>query len=296
MNRLQRELQRLYATHAMVEAHAGAFTNLEVRADGTRACEADLTAPDLIDAQGRVRAMVLGLKRPADWAALSRVWRGVQTELALPAPAIAVCGAEGYQLWFSLVTPVPAAQALAFLDALRQFYLSDIDVRRVAQWPMPDETPPRPSHHARPVPAPLAIDGTWSAFVAPDLAAIFAETPWLDLPPNLEGQAKLLAGLTSTPVADLQKALLRRQPAASSALAPLESNLAAGAQAATEDAGGAPAARVRAGGAQALASARPRNDPRQFLLGVMNDDSVALALRIEAAKALLSRAEDLGPV
>ena len=35
----------------------------------------------------------------------------------------------------------------------------------------------------------------WSAFVAPDLAHIFNDTPWLDLPPNLEGQAELLARL-----------------------------------------------------------------------------------------------------
>ena len=288
MNRLQLELQRLYAAPAMREVRTDA--------DGPGAAEADLTATDLIDAQGRVRAMVLGLTQPADWTALSTVWRGVQTDLALPAPAIAVCGAEGYQLWFSLAMPVPTAQALAFLDALCQFYLSDIDAGRLALWPMPDDTPARPPRHARPVPAPLAIDGTWSAFVAPDLAAIFAETPWLDLAPNLAGQAKLLAGMTSVPVADFQRALTRLQPAASSASAPLESGLAAGAQAATEDAGGAPAATVPAGGAPALASVRPRNDPRRFLLDVMNDDSVALALRIEAAKALLPHAEDRGPV
>jgi hypothetical protein len=40
------------------------------------------------------------------------------------------------------------------------------------------------------------------------------------------------------------------------------------------------------------APARPKGDPpadaaRQFLLGVMNDGSAPLALRIEAAKALL---------
>jgi hypothetical protein len=29
----------------------------------------------------------------------------------------------------------------------------------------------------------------WSAFVAPDLAAIFEDTPWLDLPPGAEPPA-----------------------------------------------------------------------------------------------------------
>jgi hypothetical protein len=39
--------------------------------------------------------------------------------------------------------------------------------------------------------------------------------------------------------------------------------------------------------ASATASPEATDDPRQFLLRVMNDESVALALRIEAAKALL---------
>jgi hypothetical protein len=35
-------------------------------------------------------------------------------------------------------------------------------------------------------------------------------------------------------------------------------------------------------------ASEPTSDPKRFLLRVMNDESVALALRIEAAKALLS--------
>jgi hypothetical protein len=37
------------------------------------------------------------------------------------------------------------------------------------------------------------------------------------------------------------------------------------------------------------AAGTPEGDPRRFLLRVMNDGSVALALRIEAAKALLGQ-------
>ena len=267
MNRLQLELQRLYAAPAMREVRTDA--------DGPGAAEADLTATDLIDAQGRVRAMVLGLTQPADWTALSTVWRGVQTDLALPAPAIAVCGAEGYQLWFSLATPVPAVQARAFLDALRLFYWGDIHVGRVTLWPRPAATSSAPVQHAHPVPAPLAIDSTWSAFVAPDLAAIFAETPWLDLPPNPEGQAKLLAGLSSLSMAEFQQASQRLQPVTGPAAVPPEPTPVPGADAAPADR------------APALIAAGPGNDPRQFLLDVMSDANVALALRIEAAKALL---------
>ena len=36
-------------------------------------------------------------------------------------------------------------------------------------------------------------------------------------------------------------------------------------------------------------------DPKRFLLRIMNDDTVALALRIEAAKALLQHSSDHRP-
>ena len=98
MNRLQSELHRLYL--------------------------ADESG--LLDEQGRVRAMVLELTGPADWDVLSAVWRGVQADLELPAPAIAVSGTDGLQLWFSLEAPVPAAQAQAFLAALCAHYLPGV--------------------------------------------------------------------------------------------------------------------------------------------------------------------------
>ncbi len=53
-------------------------------------------APCLMTAEGHVRAMVLELSRPADWNALSTVWQRVQSDLELPAPAIAVSGNDGY--------------------------------------------------------------------------------------------------------------------------------------------------------------------------------------------------------
>lgn len=204
MNRLQAELKRLYA-------------------------------PD--DAPGQVRAMVLSLSRPADWEALSPLWRGVQADLALPAPAIAVSGIDGYQIWFSLLEPLPAAQAMAFLDALRLRYLRGIAAERVVL--MVD---------APVVPALQSPTGNWSAFVAPDLAPVFADTPWLDIPPSPDGQADLLSRLASIKRADFQQALER--------LSPVD------------------------------AKVHPRS-PRSFLLEVMNDDTIELGLRIQAAQALL---------
>jgi hypothetical protein len=132
----------------------------------------------------------MGLCAPWCWSDQTRrliastVWRGVQTDLELPAPAIAVSGVDGYQLWFSLAEPVSVAQASAFLEALRGRYLSQVAPGRLAMRPAVDAASPDNIRHALLVPALQPATGQWSAFVAPDLAAIFAEEPWLDLPPN----------------------------------------------------------------------------------------------------------------
>jgi hypothetical protein len=223
MNRLQAELQRLY-----------------------------------LPADGQVTGVVLELVRPAGWEALARVWRGVQEDLDLPAPAIAISGVDGYQLWFSFAQALPAAQALAFAESLRARYLGDIPRDRVRAQLAADAV--APSVERSP--------GQWSAFVAPDLAAVFDDEPWLDLPPGVDAQAEVLARLDRTRPDDLQRALAQLGPvAAAVALVRAEPPSAAGEGA----------------------------DPRRFLLGVMNDASVALSLRIEAAKALLPFSEGRGP-
>jgi len=109
--------------------------------------------------------------------------------------------------------------------------------------------------------------GNWSAFVAADLAPVFVDTPWLDIPPNEEGQATLLRGLATIKPALFDEALER--------LAPVPSRI------------DAPRTLERPETAD--------QDPRRFLLRVMNDDNVALALRIEAAKALLQHSDGQRP-
>jgi hypothetical protein len=251
MNRLQSELHRLYLPRS--PAHGE-----------------DETPPSaLIEATGTVRAMVMELTRPPSWELLARVWRGVQTELDLPAPAIAVSGVDGVQLWFSLAEPIAAAQAQAFLESLRARFLPDIDSRRVRLMPASNTSGPHPKGHARLVPALQEPSGNWSAFVAADLAPVFADTPWLDIPPNEEGQATLLRGLGTMKPAVFEEALKRLGPGTTRVDAPAT-----------------PAQPVAA-----IAEA----DPKRFLLRIMNDDSVALALRIEAAKALLQHSNEYRP-
>jgi hypothetical protein len=259
MNRLQSELARLY---------------LPPLPDGV---EADAQPNSLIDGAGRVRAMVMELARPADWEALSAVWQGVQAELELPAPAIAVSGTDGLQLWFSVAQPIAVARAHAFLEGLRQRFLADIKPARVRLMPAADATALRQDLHAAQVPA-LQSDGSgnWSAFLAPDLVPVFAETPWLDIPPNEEGQATLLRSIAVMTMPAFEAAFAMLGHATPPQVSP------------DADAAAAPGADERI-----MAHAKPQTlaarseDPKQFLLQVMHDDSVALGLRIEAAKALL---------
>ncbi|MDY0743777.1 hypothetical protein SNE35_04640 [Paucibacter sp. R3-3] len=198
------------------------------------------------EGEGRTRAARLELARPADWDALGALWRGVQADLGLPAPAIAVNGVDGYQLWFSFATPQPLDEIAAFLDALRQRWLAGIAEARFSTSLRPDEEelPPRQTG-----------DEQWFAFVAPDLAPVFAETPWLDLTPNPEGQAELLSRLASIADADFRRAMQDLAPAPTTSAAP--------------------------------AGKATESDPLAFLSRVMNDTAAPLALRIEAAKALL---------
>jgi hypothetical protein len=238
MNRLQTELERLY------------LGGLVFAPDNAQ----DLS---LVDARGRVRALVLEVVQPTGWDALSEVWHGVQMELELPAPGIAVSGRDGLQLWFSMETAIPVADAHAFLEALRTRFLDHVPAARVRLWPTLD------ARHTALGPGLQADTGNWSAFVAPDLAAIFSETPWLDVEPGEEGQAALLRGLQAIKPPAFDAALAGMRATARHAPAPVP----------------VPETGVAAYGGT--------DDPCRFLLRVMNDESVALALRIEAAKALL---------
>lgn len=225
----------------------------------------------LVGADGSVRCMVLGLGQPADWGALAAVWRGVQADLEWPAPAIAVNGVDAFELWFALAEPVPVDQAADMLQGLCRRYLADVKPQRLRLRPSPDAGFPQPfsTQATQLIPALQGDSGNWSAFVAPDLAAVFGDDPVLDLPPGDDAQADLLSRLTCIRPAAFQAALL--------SLKRVDSHEALGLQAPAMDAG------PWEGPKNSLCE-----DPRRFLLAVMNDAAVSLALRIEAAKALLT--------
>ncbi len=239
MNRLSAELERLYGVPGATSPSA---------------------APTLLSPDGLTRCLVLQLGHPADWTLLAAVWRGVQTELDWPAPAIAIDGNASYQLWFSVTSPITVAEAQAVLLGLQTRYLAEVADTRLQRWP---QWVGASAQHAPPVPAPCADDEHWSAFVAPDLAPVFADTPCLDLPPSPEGQADLLASLQCIAAVEWAQALKALSPVKAAPHAPP-------AQAPTQQ------------------RSEPATNPAQaFLLKVMHDESVDLALRVQAAQALL---------
>lgn len=259
MNRLQTELHRLYDAnmpHPVGDESASAGF-------------------ELIDVDGKVRALVLEVAQPAgsDW--ITTLWKGIQDDLDLPAPAIAVSGSDGFQVWFSLSEPVPVEQALDFLESLRLHYLRDIASGNVGMKPAADASAPRQAVHTRLVPALQIETGRWSAFVSAGLASVFAEEPWLDMQPGFDAQANLLSSVKSIKPADFQRARNRLRLAG----APAVQNQGSASADATDGATERPN--------PLQASARTDSDPRCFLLSVMNDPAAELHLRIEAAKALL---------
>lgn len=253
MDRLQSELARLFLPRSA--------------ATGARAAH-DAATHALLDAQGRTRTMVLAIAARAGWEAISRVWRGCQAELGLPAPAIAVSGTEAFQLWFSLAEPLAPAEARGFLELLCAHFLAEVDPRHLQLLPAPDPSSPGGVTHAALIPAESAQRGHWSAFVAPDLAPLFSEAPWLDIPPGIDGQADLLCRMASIGPEELAAAAAQLRPTE-------DARPGAGTQTAPE-AATSTTPEVSAG-----------SEARAFLLRVMRDESVALALRIEAARALL---------
>lgn len=295
MNKLIIELQRLYFLHDQqwqsprlddsgkpVYPAEGRLTP-ELVAEGL-AGEKTITLK-LVSADGMARAMVVSFAKPDDWDAVENLYRLVQDDLDLPAPAISVSGRKGYRLWFSLDEPVPEAQATTFLAALCRRYLSDIPAGNLEFAPDADRATAGKQAVVKLVPALHTSTGKWSAFIDPSLGGMFIDEPGLEMAPNMDRQASILAGLESIKAVDFQRALGILQQAAeadaSTAQAPLEVSASLPDQTANRpclDTG-----RRRA----TLNVGEHFSDPKSFLLAVMNDPSASARQRIKAAKALL---------
>ena len=214
----------------------------------------------LIDASAASRLLCLAL--PAkDWPAAETLLQALPDDLELPLPALSVDG-EGFRLWLSFAEAIDAATGARFVAALHQRYLPELPAERLqvlaGQLVLP--------------PSPLDDDGErWAAFIDPGMGSLFVDEPSLDFSPNPEKQAELLAGFTSIPARAFAQALARLEAASA------------------ETAGETPTAAVHLPETAKTIGAYP--DPKSFLLAVMNEPTVPLAQRIEAAKALLPYAD-----
>ena len=249
MNLLHKQWQRLYLMPSSAEP-----------------CGHAAKAPTHIPVTAQVRTMVLSAKGPAAWKHLAPVWQGIQTDLCMPAPAVAVNGADSMQLWFSVAEPVDRHEAAAFLTHLRASYLGKQEPQGIWQWPSAHTDQQMTDSVLELVPALQTGTQFWSAYVAPDLASIFADEPWLDVPPNPQAQADILARMGSIAVADLRRCHPLVMPPT---LAHDQHNnhvqpLPVGSD--TPDG---------------------NSEARQFLLDAMRNTNLSMALRIKAAKALL---------
>lgn len=220
--------------------------------------------------QGHTRTGVLGLRGPADWDAVLGVWQSVQADAGMPAPAIAVNGADAYLLWFSLQTPVPLVVMDGFLAALQASHWPEVAPQRVLRWPAPVQGTAQTLASAC-VPAEQGPE-RWSAFLAPDLARLFADTPWLDFPPSDASQADVLAALQSASPSVFDEACRRLQ----------------------RPAGGVPlaaqptAAALQAAAVHTRAPGTAQAEAEAFLLQVMRDAAMEMPWRLQAAHSLLT--------
>ena len=196
----------------------------------------------------------------------------MQAEWRWPEPAIAVNGSDAFELWFSLAEPLPRAEAVELLDQLRRRYLDGVRPERLRVWPVAgnveSEAPACPPFSAGPE--------RWAAFVTPDLPAVFGDDPALDFEPGADAQAELLARLRPVSAAELRRALPSLGETGQPAVA-------------SHEAAASPTPKQPTPPliSSVTAAIGPCNDPYAFLTAVMNDTTVPLALRIEAAKGLL---------
>jgi len=204
MQKLISELTRLYLP---ADALSAAELTDHVEGRSTRAIS-------LLDAGGMTRGLHIPFRKhargeeDAHWILLCTLANGLQADLGLPAPAVSISGEDGYGLWMSLASPVPAALAQQFLALLQQAYFPDAALAPDAAGAAV-ELPP--CLHAR--------SGKWAAFINPGLGASFADGSGLEMAPPLGGQVALLESLQRITEAEFLQAMKSLQPLPSAQVA-----------------------------------------------------------------------------
>jgi hypothetical protein len=240
----------------------------------------------LVSPAGMLRTMVISVERGSYWEDLTALYQGVQEDFDLPAPAISVSVEDGFQIWFSLAEAVPYQQARIFLNALRLKYLADIPQSRLKFRPAAEACANAESLSVLPLMQTLNEPAErWSAFIDPSMGSMFVEETWLEMAPNLDKQAAMLAGVESVKSEDFQRvlALLQTEAACS---ASLDSNIRSDGETGQRGPGTDCRPSLSGVGGDFV-------DPKSFLMAVMNDPDISVRDRIEAARALLPYFESL---
>lgn len=261
MNKLESAMQRLYC--------------LPGQAMEAFKLDQDKPVIELVSASGLVRCFVISVEKGGDWAQVAGLYRGVQEDLELPAPAISVSVEDGYQIWFSMAEPILSQLAEGFMEALSRQYLAETKAAKIKYRPGRTDT----LRSLPLVPAKQGDTERWSAFIDPTMGSMFVAETWLEMAPSLDRQAGMLASLECIKAPDFQRArsILRLLPegnAKSSGPLPLEPKIE-------------PAQIERQRSAGALSVGNNFTSPQRFLLAVMNDPAASAEQRITAAVALL---------
>lgn len=162
-------------------------------------------ALDMVSGAGMTRTLVLRFdgaqagKGDQQWEALCAIANALQNQLDLPAPAVSISGSDGFILWLSLASPVPAAQARRFVTLLSAAHAPDGAIHASAAEKLPEATALPPCLHP--------VSHKWAAFIHPGMGTSFAAEPGLDMAPPLAAQAGFLASLTSITPAQFARAL-----------------------------------------------------------------------------------------
>lgn len=196
--------------------------------------------------------LTLVFRHSTDWSHLAAICQGMIDDLEWPSPIISVAGRDGYCLWLPLAEPLAEIEGRALLAGLCRHYCPTLKASRFDILPA----------HIDPVPQQQDEAGGWSAFIDPGMGEMFKEGGGLEMPPNPERQADLLASARALLPAEIARAFAQLAPAS----------------AAPED-----NAVVSMCNPQLAA----QDNPHDFLLAVMNDPAVPLAQRMAAARDLL---------
>jgi len=283
MNKLIAELQRLYFLQDQQwQSHDRGEGGVITATVLTQSFAGELNAAlNLLGLDGQVRAMAICFDRAADWEQVAELYQVVEETMELPAPAISISGKSGYKLWLSLAESVPLMQAQAFLQGLSRTALSDFPISHFRLCPGGGETVDAEFCLLDLVPALHSSSGKWSAFIDPAMGGMFVEAPGLEMAPNLDRQADILARLKSINAEDFKRVLGR-----------FESQIEVQEQLEEAVENERRQVSMQAGVEADRASSTLNlgsifSDPKSFLLAVMNDASATASQRIEAAKALL---------